>query len=408
MKIAGIISEYNPFHNGHKFHIEETRRITGCDFVIAVMSGNYVQRGEPAIIDKWSRTKMALLNGIDAVIEIPTIFSSSTAETFAHCAVKLLNDTNIVDYISFGSESGNIETLRKTALFLTEESSSFKALIKKYLDLGNSYPFARQKALEVITGTSQNIISSSNNILAAEYIKALSKLKSDIQIFTVERKGEEYTSLEINSFSSATGIRKAILEKNLCDIEKTMPKSSFEILYEGIKKGVSPIELNSFSQELNFLLRSKTPKELAEILDISEGLENRILNFVNGNHFKADEILSGIKTKRYTYTRLQRALLHILLDIKTKDMENIKNSGYSPYIRVLGFRKDKQAVISLLTQKAVLPVITNFKNSDNLVDLNCRTLLDMEKKFTNIYFLGCPEKTQRALNKEYTTPVVIV
>jgi len=407
MKVTGIIAEYNPFHNGHKYHIEESRKKTNCDSIIAVMSGNYVQRGEPAIIDKWSRTKMALLNGVDLVIELPSIFSCATAETFAHSSVKLLNDTGIVDFISFGSESGDISSIENASSLLAVESEVFKKTIKTYLSQGMSFPVARQKTMEMLTGENYDFISYSNNILAIEYIKALSSLKSGIQPIAITRKGEGYNSKNIDtSFSSASGIRDAIAYDNFHAISKTMPENALEILMDSINKGMSPITLDAFSEYLNYLLREKSSKELACISDVAEGLENRIKSSAN-NYFKTTEILNFIKTKRYTYTRLQRVLLHILLNIKTETADYYKQNGYSPYIRVLGFKKDKEKLLSSIVENSSLPVLVNFKDSEGLND-NCKNLLNMENKATDIYYLGSPAQSYRKLNKEYTTPVVII
>ena len=407
MKVLGIVAEYNPFHNGHKYHIQESRKKTNCDAVIAVMSGNYVQRGEPSLIDKWSRTKMAILNGVDLVIELPSIFSCATAETFAYSSVKLLNDTGVVDFLSFGSEIGDIKSIESVASLLSSENEIFKKTIKSYLNQGMSFPVARQKTMETLTGKNYDFISSSNNILAIEYIKALNSLKSKITPLTITRKGEAYNSKNIvTSFSSASAIRDAITNNNFGQIAKTIPNNVFEILIDGINKGIAPITLDSFCEYLNYLLREKSSQELACISDISEGLENRIKSSAD-SCFKTKEILDFIKTKRYTHTRLQRVLLHILLNIKTETIDYYKQTGYSPYIRILGFKKDKEKLLSAIVKNSSLPILVNFKDGKNLNE-NCKTLLDIESKATDIYYLGSPSQKYKNLNKEYTTPVVII
>jgi Predicted nucleotidyltransferase len=408
MKISGIIAEYNPFHNGHKYHIEETFRITGCDNVIVALSGNFVQRGEPAIVDKWTRTRCALLNGASVVIELPTLFCTAGAQYFAHSAVKLLNDTGIVDFLSFGSEMGNVSALKETAKILVNESPQLSAAIKRNLNNGLTYAVARQTALEEITQKSHSFISSSNNILAIEYLKALYHINSDIIPITVKRLGNGYNSTNTDTaYPSASALRKAITDKNIEVLTSAMPKNAHEIFSHAIQNGSAPIYLNNFSTPLNYCLRSKSPLELSKILDVTEGLENRILKSL-ATCYSVNEILNFVKTKRYSHTTLQRALLHILLDIKSDTITHYKQSGYCPYIRVLGFRKDKQHLLTSLMQNASIPIITNVKRGESHLCENGKHLFNLEKKATDLYFMTAPSQQHRNINKEYTTPMVIV
>lgn len=408
MNTAGIVAEYNPFHNGHKYHIEETKRITGCDDIIVALSGNFVQRGEPAIVDKWTRTRFALLNGASIVIELPVLFSTAGAQYFSHSAVKLLNDTGIVDFLSFGSEMGSLSQLKETAKVLSNESSQLSSAIKNNLVNGLTYAVARQIALEEITEKSHSFISSSNNILAIEYLKALYILNSHITPVTVKRIGEGYNSTNTASpYPSASALRKAVAIGNMEILNSAMPNSVVEMFTHTVQNGSSPIFLNNFSTQLNYSLRSKTPQELSEILDINEGLENRILKSL-ATCYNIDEILAFIKTKRYSHTTLQRGLLHILLGIKTDTIKEYQEIGYSPYIRVLGFRKDRQHLLKSLIENASIPVITNVKKDEGNLGEKEKFLFNLEKKATDLYFMASPAQNHRNINKEYTTPMVIV
>ncbi|MGE4214560.1 MAG: nucleotidyltransferase [Anaerotignaceae bacterium] len=408
MNTAGIVAEYNPFHNGHKYHIEETMRITGCDDIIVALSGNFVQRGEPAIVDKWTRTRSALLNGASIVIELPVLFSTAGAQYFAHSAVKLLNDTGIVDFLSFGSEMGSLSQLKETAKILLNESTQLSTAIKNNLENGLTYAVARQTALEEITEKSHSFISSSNNILAIEYLKALYDLNSSIMPVTVKRIGEGYNSTNTASaYPSASALRKAVANGDMEILASAMPKNAQQMFTHTVQNGSAPIYLNSFSTQLNYCLRSKSPKELSKILDINEGLENRILKSL-ATCYSINDILDFVKTKRYSHTTLQRGLLHILLDIETNTIKQYQQNGYCPYIRVLGFRKDRQHLLKSLIEKASIPVITNVKRDENNLDENGKHLFNLEKKATDLYYMASPSQKHRNVNKEYTTPMVIV
>lgn len=397
MKVVGIIAEYNPFHNGHKYHIEQSKKITNSDYCIVAMSGNYVQRGEPAILDKWTRTKMALKNGADMVIEIPSIYSSSSAELFAYSAVSILNSTNIISSLCFGCETDNIPLIKQYAEILYNEPFEYKQILKEELSKGIVFPKARENALKIYTNKDINILNTPNNILAVEYIKAIIKLKSKIQPYCVKRYLASYHSTNINNeISSATAIRLALENKNINDIKKVIPDNCYNILSKCISKGEAPIIFDNFSPFLHYKLRTTDISELSEILDITEGLENRILDLSKSNYFISD-IVAKVKTKRYTYTKIQRALLHIILDFKKTDAQ-IK------YIRVLGFRKQSEQLFSILNNSCELPIITNMKKAEKLLEIS--NLIKKEIISTDIYYLAMP--SQKLMNKEYTSPIVVL
>ncbi len=352
---TAIVAEYNPFHKGHRYHIDETRKITGCDSVIAVMSGNFVQRGEPAFVNKQIRTRCALLNGVDMVVELPVEYATSSADIFAKGAVDIIKAMGIADSISFGSEAGNTEVFARLMDILHEEPAGYKYELKRYLDEGMSYPLARQHALAsflAIPFENLDYLSLSNNILALEYMLALKG--STIAPYTVERKTSQYNSTILTgNISSSAAIRKAVGKGYTEAALEAVPDNCKDIIRS--KKKFPSID--DYSPILHYILRTKTTDELSEIADITEGLENRITAEAEGE--KISRLVNKIKTKRYTHAKIQRGLLHILLGI-TKEQQKKTPS----YIRVLGVRKDKLHLLSELTEKAALPVITNVKDNE--------------------------------------------
>ncbi|ADD02552.1 protein of unknown function DUF795 [Thermoanaerobacter italicus Ab9] len=355
MKILGIIVEYNPFHNGHLYHLQTSKELTKCDYTVAVMSGNFVQRGEPAIVDKWKRTMMALKAGVDLVIELPVVYATSTAENFAYGAVKLLDSLKIIDCISFGSEKGELSELIKIAEILLEEPIHYRKALKEYLKTGITFAKARELALKKVTNKNEieKILQTSNNILAIEYLKALKKIDSSITPFTIKRRGSLYTSLELKGeFASASSIRKHIFEKGLEDLEKYIPNFSKEILQSSFEKKQGPVSLEDFSNILIYLLRNHIP--LNHIFDVSEGLENKIYkaSYKTNN---IEELIKLIKSKRYTESRIKHILTHLLLKIDKQIFEEFDGPNY---IRVLGFNEKGKKVLKEIKKKSSLPIIT--------------------------------------------------
>ncbi|MGF7431780.1 nucleotidyltransferase [Thermoanaerobacterium thermosaccharolyticum] len=367
MSILGLIVEYNPLHNGHIYHIKRSIQKTSADFVVAVMSGNFVQRGTPSIIDKWSRTEAALLSGIDLVIELPVIYAVSTAENFAYGAVKLLDSLNIIDYISFGSEDGSIDKLYEVAKFLSEETEEYKIFLKNQLKRGMTYAKAREIALSKYLGSNiKNIMGNSNNILGIEYIKSLIKLNSSIKPVTIKRLGPGYNSMKTeNTFASATYLRKAIISENYSELDKFMPKYSIEILKKCINEGHGPVTLNDYSKIITYLLRSNC--KIEDIFDVTEGLQNRIKK-ASCLFNDIDKIINYIKTKRYTESRIRRILLHILLGIDS----NIYSKYDGPnYIRVLGTNNNGIKLLKMIKNRSKLPIITKASDYKKILSDPC-------------------------------------
>ena len=388
--VVGIIAEYNPFHNGHAYHLEKSKELAKADYVIAVVSGNFVQRGNVSLINKWDKANMALTNGADLVIELPTVYSISSAENFAYGAVKILDSLNIVDYISFGTELDDINILDKCADILYKQPQKFVNLLNHELSKGVSFPKARENALLMYLNDIRkysNVLSSPNNILAIEYLKALKKLKSHIRPIAIKRKNAGYNDLNItDNFASATAIRKKIIDNTPAGLSKLMPPNSYRVLYNSIQKGHYVKDITSFEKEIIYILRKMSLKEIENLPDVTEGLEHAIKNAANSCN-TIDEFMNIIKTKRYTNTRIQRILLYALLGI-TKD--NMKTSTkVQPYIRVLGMNKKGKDLISVIKRSNPnLNIITSVKkyidSNPNKALLN---MLNIDINATNTYTL---------------------
>lgn len=407
-KVVAIIGEYNPFHNGHAYHIQKTKEITNADYVIAIISGSFVQRGNVSLIDKWSKADMALCNGVDLVIELPTVYSISSAENFAYGAIKILNSLKIVDTLSFGSEFCDLEVLEKIADVLTNEPPEFKTLLEHELSKGVSFPKARENALLMYLNDIRkyaNILSSPNNILAIEYLKALKKTKSKIKPLAIQRINVGYNDLEIkNNFASATAIRKKIIDNTPAGISKLMPSSSYKILYNSIKKGHYVKDITTFEKEILYSLRKMYTDEIAELPDVSEGLENSIQDAADSCN-TITEFMNIVKSKRYTSTRIQRILLYALLGITKEDMKT--SYKINPYVRILGMNANGKELLSLIHRSnSKLNIITSVKKfMDSNPNKDIQNMLNIDINATNIYTLGY-EKDSWA-NLDYTHNMII-
>lgn len=391
--VLGIISEYNPFHNGHLYHLNESKRLTNSDYTIAIMTGNFTQRGDVSIIDKWSKTKMALENGIDLVIELPTVYAISSAENFATGAIKILNSLNIVDYISFGSECENIDVLKDISNVLCNEPKEYKTLLSLELSKGISFPKARERALMLYLNNVRrfaNVISAPNNILGIEYLKALEKQKSKIKPICIKRRDSMHNDNLISlssQFASGSAIRKQCSFNDISLLNNVMPTSSFNILNENIKKGTFVNNLSSFDKEIIYTLRKMSIEEIANLPDVSEGLEYSIKSAADSCN-SVIELLSIVDSKRYTKTRLQRILLYAIIGITKKDIQLSQN--INPYIRILGFNNKGRDIISEVSDRSpkieLVTSVKKFINDSN--NKNLKHLINKDIWSTNIYTLG--------------------
>ena len=352
MKKIGIICEYNPFHNGHIYHLQKIKEIFPDSVIILVMSGSFTMRGELSILNKWDKTSIALKYGVDLVIELPTFYSTNSSDTFAEGAIKILNYLDC-DYLVFGSESNNIEELKELAN-IQINNKDYDNLVKEYMDQGNNYPTSMSKALNDL---SRKTINLPNDLLGLSYVKEIIKQKSKIIPITILRTNDYHTE-------GATSIRKRIID-NL-DIKESVPK---ETLDKVIKYNIK----DNYFKLLKYKILSDI-NNLSDYLDVDEGLDNLIKkNIIKSNNL--DELIEKIKTKRYTYNRLNRMFIHILLNIKKNDVKELKEINY---IRILGFNNVGKKYIKDLRNKLNIPLITNYSDID---DNN----LDFELYVTSIY-----------------------
>lgn len=406
--VLGIIGEYNPFHNGHKYHLEESKKLAKANYTIAVISGNFVQRGNISLVDKWTKANMAIANGIDLVIELPTIYSISSAENFAYGAIKILDSLNIVDYISFGCELCNIDVLEKIADVLYKEPTEFISLLNHELSKGLSFPKARENALLMYLNDIRryaNVLSSPNNILAIEYLKSLKKLKSIIKPISIKRQNVGYNDINIkNNYASATAIREMIKNNRISGLENLIPYNSYKILYNTFAKGHYVKDISKFEKEIIYILRRMSISEIANLPNVSEGLEHSIKNAANSCN-TLSEFINIIKTKRYTQTRIQRILLYALLGITKDDMK--LSFKTKPYIRVLGFNSKGKELISVISRSNPnLDIITSVKKYlDSSPNKNHLNMLNIDINSTNIYTLGYAKDSWS--NLDYTHNMII-
>ncbi len=364
MKISGIIVEYNPLHNGHLFHINKTKELTSSDIVIAVMSGNFNQRGIPSVIDKWTKTKLALQNGVDIVLELPAVYALASAEFFASGAVSLLNSLGVVDSLCFGSESGDVEFLNTIANVLVHEPEEYKTILKAELDKGLLFPKARSLALIDYLSTRTNYnhedlivqLNSSNNILGIEYIKSLKKLNSQIIPYTLKREGGSYNSSNLNNiFSSATSIRKALKENhNLSNLENHVPSNVYkEFMTLRRENYTFPFD-NMMYSSIRYKALASRNNYFEQLPDVSEGLHNKILNSLKEST-SYEECISSIKSKRYTYTRISRILCQYFLDFYDYDIVNMRKAS-CPYARILGFTQRGSTALKSIKYNSSIPL----------------------------------------------------
>ncbi len=390
-KVIGIIAEYNPFHNGHLYHLQKSLQKTGSSYSVAIISGNFTQRGSTSLIDKWTKTEIAIKNGIDLVIELPLLYSISSAENFAEGAIKILNSLKVIDYLSFGSESGDISTLNIIADTLYKEPKAYKNILSHELSKGLSFPKARENAVLMYLNDIRrfsNTLSSPNNILGIEYLKALKKLKSPIIPITVERYNAGYHDTTYNgNVASATAIRNIVKNNGWDILRKVVPENTFSTLLESIKVGHVVPDLSVFEKQIIYNLRKMSIQEIAELPDVSEGLQNAIKNAANSCN-SVVEFLNIVKSKRYANTRLQRILLYALLGITKKDMDLSKKA--IPYIRVLGFNtKGKYLMSEIAKANPKLEIITSVKKyMDTSNNKSSKYLLEKDIWATNVYTIG--------------------
>lgn len=366
MKTVGLITEYNPFHNGHAYHIEKAKMLTAADRVIVVMSGDFVQRGAPAVMPKHLRAKSALLSGASLIIELPVCFATGSAEYFAQGSISLLNRLGCIDSICFGSECGDLHLLKEIAQILADEPIEYQTALKHALKEGASFPAARQEALNIYSDKYSEILASPNNILGIEYLKALAKIHSKMEPFTIKRIGAGYHDMDIDGqFSSATAIRSDIYQLAdvnssseslpLTHIQTQVPSSCHELMKKNYQTRY-PVKADDFSLLLKAKLLSETAGSLSHYLDMSPELANRILRLRN-DYLSFEQFCDLLKTKELTRSRISRSFIHVLLGITNDWLTAMK--APAPYARILGFRRDHADLLGILKRTSDIPLITS-------------------------------------------------
>ncbi|MCL6457990.1 MAG: nucleotidyltransferase [Gorillibacterium sp.] len=417
MRTVGIVVEYNPLHNGHVHHFQEAKRLAAADAVIAVMSGPFLQRGEPAIVSKWARTEMALHMGADVVIELPVAFAAQPAEWFAYGAVSALEASGLTDTLVFGSESGAIQRFQELAERLYEEPVEFRELLRAQLARGIGYPAAYAAAAATFVGADdEGLLVQPNDILGLHYCLALRRIGSRIVPLTMARSGAGYherTVVAGGAHASATAIRRLLmggvndlaaagaaarLAAGLTAARPFVPAYTHDILQREWAAGRGPIDWERFATPLLHILLTRSPEELAEICEVTEGLEQRIKGVLPTLDYEAGELVSqlldAIKTKRYTSAKLQRTLLRILLNHSKKALSREVLSRGVPYLRILGFSTRGRQLLKQMKTTATVPVVVKATKETS-------PLLDLDIRAAALYALSCPVVESRELFRDY-------
>lgn len=410
MSTVGLIVEYNPLHNGHLYHLQQSKMVTGADGVVAVMSGHFLQRGEPALADKWARAEMALRAGCDVVLELPVAYSVQNAQWFAYGAVALLDASGIVDALCFGSESGNMEALSAVADMLAEEPAALTARLDAGLKLGLPYPSAytaAAKALLADRGMAAHAaaLEQPNHTLGLHYLLALRQLRSPIVPYTIRREKSGYTQTDITDarIASATALRNELLQSGSLEaIAPYIPSTTCQILQREWNAGRAPLHWESFSGALFHTLLRSDPAGLATMAEVTEGLEHRLYKSVRSlPEWRVETLLDKLKTKRYTRTKLQRMLVRILLGHTKDQLTAQKLADGITYIRVLGFTRRGQSLLRDMRKRAKVPIIHTAARGE-------WAYLDMDARASAVYALASGNPDPAAALRDYTMPPVQV
>lgn len=404
MNYLGIIAEYNPFHLGHAYHIKQACQQQTFDGVIAVMSGNFTQRGEVAIFDKWTRAECALKQGVDLVLELPTAFATRSANYFALGGMLSLAATGIVTHFSCGIESQEPQNLVKIAQYLAYEPNEYKEALQAQLSQGLSYPAAQQKALTSLNIPGADILNQPNNLLALNYLQAIAQYTLAIEPIFVTRNGSYHASASETApsqFAGASAIRELLLKSDISWQNHLAPEV-LAILQRQMQKGYNPLSNQDFAQAIFTLLRRSEPQELAEIIEIREGLEHRLYAMANQSA-SLEQLCDSVKSKRYTYTRIQRLLIHLLLGY-TRDLVYPKPA----YLRVLGFNRKGQEILKTMKKTASLPILTRVATDAQKLDAYGQSMLALDVRATDLYYLGYHDPALGQGGLDYLrTPVMV-
>ena len=398
MQAVGLVVEYNPFHNGHAYHVQQAKLASQADIVIAVMSGNFLQRGEPAIVDKWHRTKMALMQGVDIVIELPYVYSTALANEFARGAIFLLEAIGCSSF-AFGSENGTIDPFVNTVELIHSNSAKYNKQIQLAVKQGVSYPMALQQAYSsLLPGHEEQQfidLAQPNNILGFHYVEAAKNLNAQIQPLTIKRIAANYhDDVDYSKqIASATGIRKAIFGEQT--YQSFLPESSLTSLHEWHQNHTQFIQWESFWPLLKYAIMRQTPDSLTSYADVKEGLQYALIKHAHSCDTYSD-FIQALKSKRYTWTRLQRMLTHIYTGI-TK--EQLHQFTAPEYIRLLGMTKNGQQYLSQYKKTIALPLISRVGKADN-------KMLALDIHAAQMYGLGVQQFSAKKISEDFKSPPI--
>ena len=444
MKVTGVIAEYNPFHNGHKYQLTELKERTGADYLVVAMSGDFLQRGVPAVLDKYTRTRMALLSGADLVLEIPSVWACSSAEYFASAGVRLLASTGVVDTLGYGVETEQPALFAQVSSLLTHTPNEYNKKVLSLQKEGLSFPAARAAALEALlgklpaagypdTGSSaiapsdnavpsttfstedlSSFLASPNNILAIEYEKALASLRADSLQgntamvptgFPIRRVGDGYHDSEAHSdFASATAIRNMLFRSD--GVSAYVPDSTYAIVTEKQREG-SLIEEDAFSLLLYYRLLLLKEEGYEQFADCSHDLSCKIANHLyEFRNFRQFAML--LKSKDVTYTRICRVLVHILLGITKEDYATWQGADMIPYLRILGFRKDATPLLSGIKKEASVPLLSKVADASHILSENAYALLQKDIFAADLYSRVAADRSHTVTKNEFTQGLVMI
>ncbi len=410
MKTVGVIAEYNPFHNGHKYQLDTIRKQTQADYIIVVMSGNFLQRGVLSITDKYTRAKSALLSGADLVLELPVLWATASAEYFASAGIRCLQSLGITDAFAFGAEDDCLSLFENIADILIDNPIEYQTQLRKEMKSGISYPLARANALtalikEIPATKLSSLLQNPNNILGIEYLKAN---RHQLEPILIPRKGNQYhDTMVTETLSSATAIRRLIFDKSISSsqLETRLPASSLALLRE--KTDCCLLREDSLSEMLGYCLLQRARSGYESFADCDKTLSNRIRNSIREYRYFS-QFCEQLKTKNITHTRISRVLLHILLDIKKTDYELGIALNYVPYLRVLGFQKNATKLLAAIKRNASAPLITKVADASNILSSDAYYLLEKDIFAADVYNQLIAQNAQAIPNNEFTQPIVIL
>lgn len=401
MKACGLVVEYNPLHNGHLYHINRAKKKSNAHCIIAIMSGSFLQRGEPAIIDKFHRTKVALQSGVDIVLELPYVYAVQNSDLFAKGAIHSLHAIGVSD-ICFGSESGDIDEFISSYHIFSQKKTAFEQALQKFLQKGLSFPRASKKAFSQVGLTEQLNLAKPNNILGFSYVKTILENNIDIQPLTIKRIDADYHDENIvGTITSATSIRYELFKNNLLTshIKNTMPAETKKALINYKRLTDVWHQWENYFPFLKYRVSTMSPNQLANIHDVQEGLQYRIIE-TEKEATSFEHWMKLLKTKRYTWTRLQRIFTHILTNTTKEEIKSIHDQSI-PYIRMLGFTKTGQKYLGQIKSDMDIPIITHFSREQPY-------MLSLEEKASKAYYsILKPKLKKQLLNQERERPITV-